>query len=103
RIGGEEFLICLKNLDLVQAYAVLERLRIEVENVVVILPEGEIVRATLSFGLAQADFDVDLDHLIDLADKALYRAKESGRNKVIVMEMGETLLEQEDLTNASTG
>lgn len=85
RMGGEEFLICLKDTALEEAYAVLERLRVDLMNHRIAIANGQHIRITASFGLVQADPAVSLEELIVRADKALYRAKNGGRNRVEVV------------------
>ena len=84
RYGGEEFCIILPGVDLEQACAVAERLRSDIQG-----RAGASIRSTSglevtsSFGVAIAGPDTcDPSQMIDLADKALYSAKHSGRNCV---------------------
>lgn len=80
RIGGEEFLLALPQTDLVRATEVCERLRDSVQaHDWANLAEGLAV--TVSIGLAQAP-PYDAPGLFDHADRALYRAKQAGRNRV---------------------
>jgi diguanylate cyclase (GGDEF)-like protein len=83
RYGGEEFLICLPDTDLQTAADVLDRLREELAS----LPFGNEdkghFQVTVSFGLALLDPDVPVERSIDRADRALYVAKETGRNRVV--------------------
>jgi diguanylate cyclase (GGDEF)-like protein len=83
RYGGEEFGIVLEATDAEGARTAAERIRVEVEAQVFDSPQGQF-RATLSIGFAT--FPADGTHkqvLIDKADKALYHAKEHGRNQVV--------------------
>lgn len=84
RTGGEEFLLVLPGYDAERAAAMADRMRAAVEQG---RPTG--LEVTMSFGVAahRAD-DVDLDELLDQADKALYRAKETGRNRVVTIGPG---------------
>ena len=82
RYGGEEFLICLPNADLVQADIVLERVRTALAEISVDIGEADPISVTASFGAAPTSPDIDLNETIELADKALYQAKETGRNRV---------------------
>jgi diguanylate cyclase (GGDEF)-like protein len=84
RYGGEEFAVALPETDREGAIIVAERIREQVEK-----EEFEIdsqkVKTTVSIGLSFfPDNTEDLTELIDLSDKALYKAKETGRNKVCV-------------------
>ncbi|WP_375748734.1 GGDEF domain-containing protein [Vibrio sp. HN007] len=80
RWGGEEFLIVLKGMDLGSSVKKAERLRVEVESNGF---KAEIA-LTASFGVSSSSSlpVEDLNMLVRLADKALYRAKSAGRNKV---------------------
>lgn len=86
RIGGEEFAVLLPETGLEEAIAVAERLRIEIENGEIVLNEGLSPRFSASFGVTTAgDRSVNIDTLLNRADKALYEAKENGRNRVCVV------------------
>lgn len=82
RMGGEEFLVCLKETVVGEAYRVVERLRVDLMNTAIPIGEGRELRITASFGLVQADPEASVEELIVRADKALYQAKNSGRNRV---------------------
>jgi diguanylate cyclase (GGDEF)-like protein len=85
RYGGEEFVIALRHAGLDEAQAVAEKLRAAVEQIVVELGPGRFARITASFGVASTGAHVrDQKGLVSLADGALYRAKEGGRNRVEV-------------------
>lgn len=81
RYGGEEFMIVLNSSNLDLASAVAERIRQAIyANVTV----GEDSRAiTASFGVAVFQNESDWPALVSKADKALYKAKAAGRNRVI--------------------
>ncbi|MEO5337684.1 MAG: diguanylate cyclase [Magnetospirillum sp. WYHS-4] len=83
RYGGEEFLFCLPDTDLKAARVVLERVRHELEKRPAPLPSGEDLPVTSSFGVAEVHPSCSLQRTIELADQALYEAKETGRNKVV--------------------
>lgn len=78
RWGGEEFLMVLPNTDCASAISILERLR---ANGLVQRPDGTPL--TASFGIAerQADGANDGQHLIEIADQRMYRAKENGKDR----------------------
>lgn len=82
RMGGEEFLICLKETDLNDGFAVIDRLRQTMEKTALPLPDGKSFSVTASFGIAQAHGDFTPDVLVKQADKALYQSKNNGRNQV---------------------
>jgi diguanylate cyclase (GGDEF)-like protein len=82
RFGGEEFVVLLRETDLKGATIFADRIRQTVANTV-FEPDGPCLRATISIGLAEAEFtDGDVDHTIERADRALYAAKSGGRNCV---------------------
>jgi len=84
RLGGEEFIILLPNTSLEAARKLAEKLRAQLERSPT--PWQDIaITTTVSIGLASttAAENRDFDHLYTHADKALYRAKEKGRNCVV--------------------
>lgn len=88
RYGGEDFVVMLPETALNVAADVADRLRKAVESMVIETHSGEL-RVTVSLGVAIATADVpDLATLINRADMALYEAKRSGRNRVVVSEQG---------------
>ncbi len=84
RYGGEEFLVILNQTDLPKAFAYAERIRKEVERL------GRLIERrlpglflTISAGVSQYQPGIkNQDILVALADKAMYQAKQTGRNKV---------------------
>ena len=86
RIGGEEFIILMWDIDHDEANAIAERIRYVVENTPIYLDYGRTVNITVSLGITHqiAPQKVDLQHLINIADQALYRAKHLGRNQVVL-------------------
>jgi diguanylate cyclase (GGDEF)-like protein len=84
RYGGEEFAIILVKCDRSSAAEVAERLRRALERLEVSAGAGRL-RLTGSFGVACFPEDAeDKQRLIEVADRALYRAKAEGRNRVCV-------------------
>ena len=94
RYGGEEFLICLPDTDIHEGQKIMDRLREELAS----LPHREESQGpatvTVSIGLTPLDPDVPVEQSIDRADKALYVAKATGRNRVVVWDASMTLSEQ---------
>lgn len=84
RYGGEEFGLILPETDAENARIICERIREAVEQSVVKTTAGEI-RYTISMGIAQLT-DVPENHMqwMQKADEALYQAKETGRNRVVI-------------------
>ena len=82
RYGGEEFSVVLSGIDREGAFQVSERLRSSIEHSV-FNAYDEKVSITISIGVASFPQDgVDENSLIESADRALYKAKEQGRNRV---------------------
>ena len=79
RYGGEEFVILLPETDLEGAYALAEKLRLAIQNKH-FQYTNQRVSITASCGLARFRKSDSADSLFERADKALYHAKESGRN-----------------------
>ncbi len=84
RVGGEEFLIALADVDQLVIYRVAEKIRSVVERFKFRLNDKEItVSITISLGTAIHNRHPDFNYTIKLADEALALAKEGGRNKVV--------------------
>jgi len=84
RVGGEEFVVLLLHTSLPQALEVAERLRLNIAERKVSLPEGASINFTVSIGLAMlTDQEKQLTDLFKKADLALYEAKKLGRNRVV--------------------
>lgn len=81
RFGGEEFCVILKNISNEDAVKFFVNLRANIANCKVQLKKEQI-SFTVSIGVAFSRSDYRLDELLELADEALYRAKENGRNRV---------------------
>ncbi|WP_193185909.1 diguanylate cyclase [Nisaea sediminum] len=84
RFGGEEFLICLPDSDPEEARKVLDRVRRKIEETPVDIDGAEPLSVTVSFGVAQLVPRRRLKEITERADRALYEAKNSGRNQVVV-------------------
>jgi diguanylate cyclase (GGDEF)-like protein len=82
RLGGEEFAVLLLETDLAGAEQLAESLRAAVAELEVRSPGGESVRVTASFGVAAYPETHSADELMNSADRALYRAKREGKNRV---------------------
>lgn len=87
RFGGEEFLIILPDTELAQATAMAENARVAVEKHVICRQDRKI-QVSVSFGVACRNLGdtitiASTQNLLENADKALYQAKNQGRNKVI--------------------
>jgi diguanylate cyclase (GGDEF)-like protein len=82
RYGGEEFLIIASGADARGTLALAERIRSALESVPVVTQAGEVhITASLGAAISTEGRGADPQVLLRLADKALYRAKEQGRNR----------------------
>ena len=84
RLGGEEFAVVCRNLVQEDVVEKLELIREKVEQLEIRSENGELIRCTISEGVAKADETTEsLDELLQRADEMLYKAKGSGRNKAV--------------------
>jgi len=83
RLGGEEFVIAMPNVSLEAAMKVAERTRSAIEEEPFVIDEtGRKIAITVSIGVAGPGSEGDPDSLYRRADRALYRSKSDGRNRV---------------------
>ena len=84
RLGGEEFIVLLPNTSAEAGRRLAEKLRQRLETSIVQW-EGTRIPVTASMGLSNTTVEEkrDFDHLYTEADKALYLAKQRGRNRVV--------------------
>ena len=86
RWGGEEFLLVHENYDLEETAECLKILQGDIYNIAVPTGEyGDIVKVTMSFGVAEGMPGLDMDSLIKMADENLYDAKEAGRDRIVAL------------------
>lgn len=83
RLGGEEFLVLLPGASLEETDAIAHRIRSLLADTAVDL-DGRSIHCTVSIGAAHRGSELGLEKIIDEADRLLYRAKDHGRNRVIV-------------------
>ena len=83
RYGGEEFGIVMNHSTAEEAAFAADRYRVEIERALFVAKKKEF-SVTASFGIADSIGRKSIDELIKGADAALYRAKETGRNKVCI-------------------
>ncbi len=87
RNGGEEFSVILQDCPAIHAVEVAERIRKTIEMTEFHINHSEPIHITTSIGVsAYPDYVKNPELLIENADKALYQAKQSGRNKVVLYE-----------------
>ena len=91
RVGGEEFAILLADTDARTAIQITERLRTAVEALRIQTGKNREVSITASFGVVSSlqlrKKDIEINNMLDLADQALYEAKQKGRNQVVLVEL----------------
>ncbi len=99
RYGGEEFLVILRRCNVARGKRVAEALRHNVAHARIVTHAGA-VPVTVSLGVAQWAADESFDDVVQRADRALYDAKQSGRDRVEVhsADQGRLLTESPDST-----
>ena len=83
RYGGEEFVLCLPGTEPEQAMATGERI-CRVLEASCVMHDGKSIHATVSIGIAQLRGDESIEQWLARADKALYEAKDAGRNQCVL-------------------
>jgi diguanylate cyclase (GGDEF)-like protein/PAS domain S-box-containing protein len=92
RYGGDEFMVILPYTSAGQALVVAERIRASVAAIQMETDDGTL-GVTLSIGIAETQFeprDENVERVIQRADQALYKAKQGGRNRVVIFGQDET-------------
>jgi diguanylate cyclase (GGDEF)-like protein len=82
RLGGEEFLAVLSNCSSVEATALIDEIRVHFATIEFTGRDGHFC-STYSAGVAQLGANVSAGELLGQADRAMYRAKKLGRNRVV--------------------
>ena len=88
--GGEEFIALLPHTSVEAATHVAERMRQETNNISVSNPLGEITFSA-SYGVCQIEAGESIESAVNKVDAALYRAKESGRDRIEVVSRKDAL------------
>ena len=83
RYGGEEFIICLLENDIDNAYKIVERIRNKIQNTIIKVDDN-MFNVTMTFGLSSYNIQKEYDEVIEEADRALYVGKENGRNQTLI-------------------
>jgi len=86
RYGGEEFVLMLPGTDIEHALPLVDRLRHQLSRLPILLDDGTILHVTASFGIAPLSSRYSVRKCIEYADRAMYEAKEAGRNQVCIFE-----------------
>jgi diguanylate cyclase len=81
RMGGEEFVVILEDVDDSSAYKIVDRIRVQIENNQLKF-ENHTIKFTVSAGISKRHSDDDKSSVLDRADKLLYKSKDTGRNKI---------------------
>lgn len=85
RFGGEEFIVVLPEMSVAEARDVAERLRARVSEEPILVSNGDPLTLTISIGVAvYPDHADSAEALCNMADKAMYQAKEQGRDRTVV-------------------
>ena len=79
-MGGEEFLLLLIDTHLEQARQLAEQIRQQVEKTVITSTQNVNFNFTVSIGVKEYDGHPDYQHFLESVDRALYLAKDQGRN-----------------------
>ena len=87
RFGGEEFIILLSQTNIDTANIIAEKIRVNIENHAIKLDKLNDLKITVSIGVSQVNIltDKNIEDCIKRSDEALYKAKNSGKNKVILI------------------
>ncbi len=86
RLGGEEFAMLMPLTDQETAFRIVDRLREAVAAIAIPASDGRTVSVTISVGMAMFADQLQIDRLLLDADRALYLAKERGRNRIVLAE-----------------
>ncbi|MEM7046113.1 MAG: PleD family two-component system response regulator [Pseudomonadota bacterium] len=88
RYGGEEFVVVCPEVNETTATRIAERIRTSVENSPITLESGEALAVTISIGVASSPHsNASPQEMLKAADDALYKAKEQGRNQVVMVSL----------------
>jgi diguanylate cyclase (GGDEF)-like protein len=82
RWGGEEFLILLKDIDVITAFNILDKLRGRLESKH-LETHGKILNVTVTIGVSPLDID-NIEQSIEESDRLMYKGKASGKNIVVM-------------------
>lgn len=84
RLGGEEFVVLMRDAELEDAISKAERLREAIQSLEISYRNEKLSHLTISIGVSSLSGpDTDAETLLRQADQALYAAKQRGRNRVV--------------------
>jgi len=83
RLGGEEFVVLMRDADIKAAMAKAEKLRADIADKPIYYRDQDLGKLTISIGVVEWQDENEGDDLLRMADKALYSAKQGGRNRVV--------------------
>jgi diguanylate cyclase (GGDEF)-like protein len=102
RFGGEEFIIVLINTNVQKALLPARRLMDQLAKIDFMSDDGRAFKVTVSIGISEYyPGDPSAETVIDRADKALYHAKETGRNRIVVYEEAFPMVKNKEDWNPS--
>lgn len=86
RFGGEEFVVLLLDTDIDEASNIAQNIREKIEKLTIDITDAKEIKFTVSIGVSKVCIDdsCTTEDAVNRADKALYEAKNSGRNRVVV-------------------
>ena len=84
RIGGEEFALVIVHKNSSYVVALADQIRLNIKNASINI-RNTLISTTASIGLARHVSGTDLDHTLLCADKALYLAKNTGRDRIVLL------------------
>lgn len=84
RLGGDEFLALLSGASLLQGKEVAERMSTHAQTFSG--ADEHIIIPTFSIGVAQIDYGLDFNAMLDKADRAMYQAKQAGKDQIYILE-----------------
>jgi len=86
RYGGEEFLLLFPDSTPKRVKRIIERIRTGIANLNISIGNSKTIQLTVSTGISSLDVNSTIEESISKADQALYRAKQTGRNKSVLFE-----------------
>jgi diguanylate cyclase (GGDEF)-like protein/PAS domain S-box-containing protein len=85
RYGGEEFTILMPDSEITDTYKRAEKLRVEIKSVRAYIEDQLLPPVNISMGIAEyPTHGKNVDDLLRIADSALYKAKQEGRDRVVI-------------------